>query len=159
MIIEQEGNMFDHDDRILCHQVNCMMAIGGGISGQFILNEPNLLKDYQNVFINDTLSNVSSHLGEVIYTKHNDQYYASIFGQKDYGCSWMDGKIYTDYNALKRGMINIRKFAENNGNISIAFPYGIGCGLSGGSWDTVKQIIDDVFCSYKGNVTIYKYNN
>ena len=43
--------------------------------------------------------------------------------------------------------------------MSIAIPYGIGCGLAGGDWEIVSNIIDDVTNSYNyTNYTIYKLN-
>ncbi|EGL17721.1 hypothetical protein HMPREF9413_4472 [Paenibacillus sp. HGF7] len=38
---------------------------------------------------------------------------------------------------------------------SIALPYNIGCGLAGGDWDIVEQIIEEVFIDY--DVTLYKF--
>lgn len=38
---------------------------------------------------------------------------------------------------------------------SIAIPYGIGCGLAGGDWKIVKQMIDDILGEC--DVTIYKF--
>jgi len=39
-------------------------------------------------------------------------------------------------------------------NLSIAIPYGIGCGLAGGKWDIVYDIIEEVFNDY--DVVIYR---
>ena len=39
--------------------------------------------------------------------------------------------------------------------MSIAIPYGIGCGLAGGNWLTVKRILSEVFADSNVDVTIY----
>lgn len=61
-------------------------------------------------------------------------------------------------NALKSGLKMIKSAVtdENSEHYqkTIALPYGIGCGLAGGSWDVVYKIIDETFDDY--NVTLYK---
>lgn len=47
----------------------------------------------------------------------------------------------------------IKIWAENN-SLSIAIPYGIGCGIANGDWNEVYKIIEKIFEDY--NVTLYK---
>lgn len=44
-------------------------------------------------------------------------------------------------------------WASNN-NLTIAMPYGIGCGIANGDWNIVCKIIEEIFSDY--NVTLYK---
>lgn len=59
----------------------------------------------------------------------------------------------TDYEAMKKALIEIKEYAKSF-NLSIAIPYGIGCGIASGDWDKVFQIIEEVFNDY--DVTLYK---
>lgn len=59
----------------------------------------------------------------------------------------------TDYEAMKKALTYIKKWAENN-NLSIAMPYGIGCGIANGEWSKVYKIIEEVFSDYE--VTLYR---
>jgi hypothetical protein len=59
----------------------------------------------------------------------------------------------TDYTAMKRTLEYIKLWASNK-NLSIAMPYGIGCGIANGEWLKVYKIIEKVFNDY--DVTLYK---
>lgn len=59
----------------------------------------------------------------------------------------------TDYIAMKKCLRYIKQWAENN-NLSIAIPYGIGCGIANGDWNKVYKIIEEVFSNY--SVTLYR---
>ena len=39
-------------------------------------------------------------------------------------------------------------------NLTIAIPYGMGCGIANGEWSKVSKIIEDVFNDY--GVSLYK---
>lgn len=160
------GDLFDSDASILCHQVNCCGCIGGGISGQFIHNEPKIIEDYRNACISGTsmqkdgsltVGQKEDLLGSVVFTKHGkDQVYASIFGQLDFGS---DFRQYTDYDAVEAGLEKVREYAEKHDPYisSIALPKYMGCGLGGGVWSTVEEIIKRVFETYDGVVEVWEY--
>lgn len=59
----------------------------------------------------------------------------------------------TDYEAMKRALLEIKQYAKDF-NLSIAIPYGIGCGIANGDWNVVYKIIEEVFNDY--NVTLYR---
>lgn len=63
-------------------------------------------------------------------------YVVGIYGQLKYG---HDGP-YTNYIALQRGMQAVAKMAEEK-HLPVYLPYGIGCGLAGGDWAVVKELI------------------
>lgn len=80
------------------------------------------------------------------------RYIASIFGQDRYGRD----KKYTDYVALGNGIEYVAQFAESK-NKSVAIPFGIGCGLGGGDWIVVSDIIENCFKYYpEVSVSIFK---
>lgn len=60
----------------------------------------------------------------------------------------------TDYEALLSSLEKLKDYAQGN-NKSVALPFGIGCGLAGGDWETVYKMIDEVFVDYE--VTLYKF--
>jgi O-acetyl-ADP-ribose deacetylase (regulator of RNase III) len=51
----------------------------------------------------------------------------------------------TDYNALYDALTHLREIMKNHRWKSVAFPYGMSCGLGGGSWNVVYAMICDVF--------------
>lgn len=70
---------------------------------------------------------------------------ANMFSQKE--------NFDTDYLNMKIALTYLKKFAQEN-DLSIAIPYGIGCGIANGEWDKVYKIIEKVFSDY--DVTLYK---
>jgi O-acetyl-ADP-ribose deacetylase (regulator of RNase III) len=64
-----------------------------------------------------------------------------VFGQLNYG---RDGQRYTSYPALKSGLEEVYTFAKEHG-LSVALPYNIGCGLGGGDWSVVSEMIYEIF--------------
>lgn len=40
------------------------------------------------------------------------------------------------------------KLWGSNNNLSMAIPYGIGCGIANGDWNKVYKIIEEVFSDY-----------
>lgn len=79
----------------------------------------------------------------------------NLYGQYNYG---YDAKGYTNYEALRGALLNMRIDLETAVSHSgedwkkVGFPK-IGAGLGGGDWDTIEDIIDQVFKDY--DVTIY----
>lgn len=59
----------------------------------------------------------------------------------------------TDYLNMEIALEYLKAFAQKN-NLSIATPYGIGCGIANGDWNKVYKMIEKVFEDY--SVTLYK---
>lgn len=76
----------------------------------------------------------------------------NIFAQENFG---YDGKCYTDYNALKKGLRAIKRWANDK---TIAIPYLMGCHRGGGDWNVVYKMIEEVFADFDGEVLICEYN-
>ena len=83
--------------------------------------------------------------GTVLFYGDYEKTIANMFSQKS--------NFNTDYIAMEKSLRYIRMWAENN-NLSIAIPYGIGCGIANGDWNKVYKIIEKVFKDY--DVTLYK---
>lgn len=78
----------------------------------------------------------------------------NLYGQYNYG---YDAKGYTNYEALRGALLNMRKDLDSAVNFrkdlrKVGLPK-IGAGLGGGDWDTIVRIIEEVFVDYY--VTIY----
>lgn len=147
MIKHIKGDIFKSGADVIIHQVNCHGVMGGGIALQVRQKYPEVYKKYVNVckkYDADTL------LGMMQTAKANDgTVIVNMFSQNDFG---HDG-CYTDYDAMRNGLETVRALYEGK---SIAIPYLIGCGLGGGDWKIVSQIIEEVFADRE--VTLYEYN-
>ena len=73
----------------------------------------------------------------------------NIFGQVVYGRS---GGPYTDMGALKSAFTAIASHSAPGD--TIAMPYRIGCGLGGGDWGKVMDLLTE--CFKDRHLTLYK---
>lgn len=131
-------NIFNCKENILCHQVNMQKRMANGIAKQVKELFPNVYDNYMKANLN---------LGDVDIVKiHNPKsnllYIANMYSQFRYG---YDGKRYTDYDALRKCFKELAYHITNSNkkqnNFTLAVPYKIGCGLGGGDWNIVSQII------------------
>lgn len=143
-VIIKEGNIFDSDADIICHQVNCQGVMGSGVAKE-------VRERYPEVFIRyKTLCNLQKNypaglLGgaQIIPVERNGKtcWIANCFGQEKYG---YDGAQYTSIGALMEAFQDVAHFAKES-NKTVAMPYKIGCCRGGADWETVKKIIDVTF--------------
>lgn len=152
-VIFKNGDMFTSDAQILCHQVNCMGRMGSGIAKTVREKFPNVYESYMHLchsgmFAPDEL------LGRTLICKCGDKSMANLFAQLNYG---YDGKLYTSYEAFHKCLRSIKRSVPKGS--SIAFPYGIGCGLGGGKWEIIISIIyEELGNDYEVEVWKYEKN-
>lgn len=154
MIFHSEGDMLKlHRAGLICHQVNCMGKMGAGIAKQIKHEYPIVEREYSSICRQYSQCR-DKLLGQVLYTKVSDNLaIANIFGQLDYRRFGENGKIYTDYNALRAGL---EKINSDYNNTFIGIPFMIGCGLGGGKWVDVYNIIQDIFIDSSNYLIIYR---
>lgn len=134
MIHYVECNLLAVDADYIVHQVNCRGVMGAGLALTLRNTNPRmyeLYKKYCQEFDARDLLGKAFICDNII----------SIFGQLNYGRD--KSVVYTNYKALERAFkaVNERLPADK----TIAFPYGFGCGLANGNWDTVQQLIAECF--------------
>lgn len=146
-----EGNMLDSDAPVIVQQVNCMGVMGAGLALQIKRRYPHVFPAYKSM-CSSYLDNgkLQELLGcvQAVRVKENQVLY-NIFGQSVYGNHRY--VRYTSYDALIKGFKTIN---EECAGLTIAIPYGIGCGLGAGDWTKVYNIITQSFTSC--TVEIYK---
>lgn len=148
MIKYVTGNLLEAEENIIGQQVNAQGVMGAGLAKQIRNKYPVAYKEYMKVCGDSDYD--SDLLGRTQLVQLNEgSFIANLFGQLGYG----RGKIHTDYNSLKRALRTLKDFAVAR-KLSVALPFGLGCGLAGGSWEIVSKIIEKVFEDYE--VTIYK---
>lgn len=141
------GNLLDSDADIICHQVNCAGAMGSGVAKQIKLRWPCVYEQY--VKLCDAMQ-PGALLGFAQSVKTEDgRCVCNLFGQLNYG---RDGKRYTSISALSKSCRLIAKQARPGA--TIAMPYRIGCGLGGGDWGEVLDMLTEVFKDR--HLTLYK---
>jgi O-acetyl-ADP-ribose deacetylase (regulator of RNase III) len=137
------GDILECSEDIIVHQTNCMGVMGSGLAKQIKENFPDVFKGYYHFCKTNKAEDI---LGSALICEDR-KYIANVFGQCNYGTD----KRYTDYNALKSALNEVRDFAKEKG-LSVAIPYKLGCGLAGGDWNIVFEMITDIFADVPTNI-------
>lgn len=128
---EIRKSLLDIKSGIICHQVNCKGVMESGISKKIKEKYNKVYQEYLNDHINNNLK-----LGYVNIIKINDYLYvANLCGQNEYRRK----KVNTNYTSLKICFYILKEYDKQ-----IYFPYKMGCGLAGGKWSIVKNLIQNV---------------
>ena len=150
MIINVTRDIFKQESDAIIHQCNCFGVMGGGIAATIRKNYPEASKADTDTKCGDKAkmghySCVKAHDGKYIYNLYSQYRYGNDARHTNYE------SFYTGLNAIKGHMINI----ELN---TASLPWGIGCGLGGGSWNIINAIIEDIFSESPIVLYICKYN-
>jgi O-acetyl-ADP-ribose deacetylase (regulator of RNase III) len=144
-----KGNLldaFDHCDvDVIAHQCNCFCNMGSGIA-------PQIAKRYPGAQAVDsaTIKGDSDKLGtftravipRTVYgygIKEGIVY--NLYGQYGYG----GNGVNTKYECLKQAMQKMQQQLKDESNEGIIGLPLIGCGLGGGDWEVVSEIINEAF--------------
>lgn len=148
MVREVYTDIFSIECDVICHQVNCQKKMGLGLAKEIKKKYPEVFHEYINfceVFRYDgDLLGQCQVVKVVNPDKYGPNYVANLFGQEYYGT----GVQYTEYEALRSSFVRLKNWLLENitkEHIILAVPYKIGCGLAGGDWNVVSEIINDVF--------------
>lgn len=151
MINIVNGNIVFAKEDIIGHQVNCKGVMGSGVAYQLRNEYPAIFPPYQQYC--RTLGN--ELLGKVqLITVSSGKYILNMFGQDGYGRD----KQYTNIAALEECIAKLYTYATENG-LTVALPYGIGCGRGGADWNIVYSILCKYFGESDGStqLVLYKY--
>jgi O-acetyl-ADP-ribose deacetylase (regulator of RNase III) len=153
-----EGDLLDQKTDVIAHQVNCLGVMGAGVAYQIRNKWPDVYERYKN-FCHDELERLGTLqarllLGKCLVCIPDDGIpaVANLFGQD---CCNGEDRM-TSYDALYDALTNLRRIMENHKWKSVAFPYGMSCGLGGGSWNVIYAMICDVFENSDIGVQIVK---
>lgn len=138
------GDILNCTEDIIVHQVNVAGVMGGGIALQLAKKYEKLEETYAE-FCEMYDNDYNKLKGKVFKVMLKGKFIMNMFSQKE--------NFDTDYESMKVALEEVKEYAKSY-NLSIAIPYGIGCGIANGDWNTVLSIIDKVFKEYK--VTLYK---
>lgn len=140
----KQGNILECNENIIVHQVNTQGIMGGGVARQLANRYINLEKEYSE-FCKLYNNDYNKLKGKVFKIMLEGKIIMNMFSQKE--------NFDTDYEAMKIALEEIKEYAKSF-KLSVAIPYGIGCGIANGEWSEVYKIIDEVFSDY--DVTLYK---
>lgn len=135
------------DIHALGHQVNLRGVMGAGIAKQIRSQWPVAYSSYRAAIAKRKL--ILGGILAVPVLDNPTRYVVHLAGQQDFGTATPQ----TDYDALFNALARFAQFALAS-NLRPGLPYGIGCGLAGGTWTIVLQAILRAF--QPTGVTLYK---
>lgn len=152
MVQHIKRDIFDSGADVILHQVNCQGEMNSGVARQIRERYPIVFERYK-VFCDKCKNSPDSLLGIAHFVNIGDnRCVANLFAQDKFG---YDGKCYTDYDALRECLIQVRDFAVTFRK-TVAMPYLMGCHRGGGDWNTVFAMIDEIFDDV--DITICEYD-
>lgn len=128
--------------RYIAHQVNTKGVMGAGIAKQIKATYPEAFAKYSR-YCNDANGKGKSLLGDFIFTSCEDGTIINFFGQGGYG-----GIRETNYVALATSIVtavrSLPKPSITAPRTVIGIPMYMGCGLGGGDWAVVRELLIDI---------------
>ena len=132
-----KGDLLKADADVICHQVNLQGVMGGGLALSIATKYPKVNKNYENY--------EPKKLGEVCFADAGNFTVANCFSQTE--------DFNTDYKALRKCLLKVRKYMSDCGYRTVAIPYKYGCGIASGNWDKVLKVFEECFNGF--NLLIY----
>jgi len=141
----ESGDILDWEDKVdvIGHQVNCFGVMGGGLALQIANKWPEVETEYKRYINSFTDHGLRKYLlGEcqVVPIPNSRCSIANLFGQYDMGKG-----LRTNYHALSKSLDDLRQFIICYELNKLALPVNLGCGLAGGDWNIVQNLIEKCF--------------
>lgn len=124
---------------LMLHVVNCQGVMSRGLALQVKQQHPPVFNSYRSLC---EVSKASSLLGEI----QEVDGIVNMFAQEFYGTK----RKQLDYDKLVNCLWEV--YLKNPTTLKIGIPYNMGCGLAGGDWDKVNEIIS---CILKDRQVVY----
>jgi O-acetyl-ADP-ribose deacetylase (regulator of RNase III) len=149
MLEYKRGNIFKTTEQVIVHGCNCFNSFGAGIALE-------VYNTYPDTWMVDQLTKIGSRdkLGTITYNKEKNKYYpdhdviiVNAYTQYKYTSYEVD----VEYDKLMECMVKVCETFDNN---IIAMPK-IGCGLAGGDWNIVSEILETVSNEYNRVFRVY----
>lgn len=139
-MIYTKGNILDSSIHYICHQVNTLGIMGGGLALQVRNRFPNVFKEYGEFIHAYEKAYNDIPLGKYCISHITDgRNIVNIFGQSSIGC----GACQTNYDAVYKAFkLFYHDYLADEEQPVIAVPYKFGCGLAGGNWDRMVEIFE-----------------
>ena len=138
MITIQTGDLLHAKETIIGHQVNCVGA-AGGLAAAVFNKYPDAENDYYQVIDRVQAAGGFGYalLGTTMLTgqQQDDHIIANIFGQLMPGADYRPDDLRSALEMLAR--------CAKAGDWSVALPWRLSCGICGGDWTEVQQIIEE----------------
>ena len=154
-IFYEKGNLVDAflqgKVNVLMHQANCFKIFGGGIAKEIKERIPQAYK-VDALSLNtpqENFGHISGTENSVLKTHYSKV--INLYGQYKLGSF----ERHTHYGALANALNEAVKTLSNNNDVVVGMPK-LGCGLGGGDWKIVSELVEYAFRNFRGKVVVYE---
>jgi O-acetyl-ADP-ribose deacetylase (regulator of RNase III) len=154
-----QGNIFDGVWDVMMHVANCYHTMGGGIAREIAKRFPEVYAADKETVDDET------KLGHYSFAEiPGKRVVYNLYAQTGIGNNGDPLKRNLRYDSFFDSLFRVFRLecshaaATKKETLTIALPYGIGCGLAGGNWEIAKKIIDEVEKAAKKGLVKCKLN-
>lgn len=141
MLRETIGNLLAVRNGIICHQVNYHGIMGAGIAAA--IADTVLPAEQYATYVDYCKRAGRTALGTVQFLgAPHGLVVANLFCQDE--ALAHHAPCITDYDLMRRCFVQVRNLAQIR-KMTVYIPHKIGCGIACGDWETVQQILQDMF--------------
>ncbi len=124
------GNLFNAEEKYICHQCNCVTQKAAHLSASMFARFP-----YANVYSGRT---DPDEMGAIAVRGNgiDQRFVINMFGQYFPGKVRYPGSTKDGFDARLKAFQSCLTAVSRIENLdSVAFPWGVGCGAAGGDWE------------------------
>lgn len=133
MITIKKGDLLKATEKVIAHQVNCHGA-AGGLAAAVFDKYPDAENDYMQLITRAPKKEKLLGLFQLTGQQKDGHIICNLYGQFYPGADYRPDALET---ALENLATNARIMGW-----SVAIPWRISCGICGGDWNEVQQIIE-----------------
>ncbi len=146
-------NPLGEDSKLIIHVVNDMGAMGAGVAKALFSKWYDVRKRYLEWYEKNNQLNLGTI--QAIKVEKNIVVINMVAQHK---IGYENNLPPIRYDALTQCIIKVQNLAKKY-TASVHIPYNMGCGLAGGKWDVVEDIIINNLCKEDIPVVIYDIDN
>lgn len=132
MITIKTGDLLEATETIIAHQVNCF-GVAGGLAAAVFEKWPDAENDYLQAIERIPRREAMLGIAQLTGQQRDGHIICNLYGQYHPGADYRP-------EALEDALRCLGRIARRN-NASVALPYKLSCGICGGDWDEVQNII------------------
>lgn len=150
MLIYKDGDILKSDCTVIMHQANCFSTMGAGIARSIAIQHKEVYLADKNLELTP-----KERFGKYsMATTENAITFVNLYGQFSFGSG-----LKTNYEMLEKAIDLFFTESKYNNEVNldkVGLPYKIGCGLAGGNWSVVKNILEKQSEKHSIDLFIYK---
>ena len=132
MITHKKGDLLNAKEKVIAHQVNCF-GVSAGLAAAIFQKWPIAKSDYQQL-VKRVPAKALLGMAHLTGQQRDGHIICNLYGQYNPGADYQPER-------LKSALEQLGNSARIM-NWSVALPHGLSCGICGGDWDEVLQIIE-----------------